>query len=70
MEMDDMEALTPTDLGCMSQSLFTVSIYDTLRPDSTEYIVNHASLVCVITTLPHIPVLLKVAKRCPSVSAA
>src|SRR6185437_3072408 len=24
------------DLGCMSQSLFTVSIYDTLGPDTTE----------------------------------
>jgi long-chain acyl-CoA synthetase len=50
----------------MSQSLFTVSIYDTLGPDTTQYIVNHASLVCVITTLPHIPVLLKLASRCPS----
>jgi long-chain acyl-CoA synthetase len=50
----------------MSQSLFTVSIYDTLGPDTTEYIVNHASLVCVVTSLPHIPVLLKIAKRCPT----
>lgn len=50
----------------MSQSLFTVSIYDTLGPDTTEYIINHATLACVITTLPHIPVLLKVAPRCPS----
>lgn len=50
----------------MSQSLFTVSIYDTLGPDTTEYIINHSSLVCVITSLVHIPVLLKVAPRCPS----
>jgi long-chain acyl-CoA synthetase len=27
-----------TDLACMSQSLWTVSIYDTLGPDTTEYI--------------------------------
>jgi long-chain acyl-CoA synthetase len=46
----------------MSQSLFTVSIYDTLGPDTTEYIINHASLACVITTLPHIPTLLKLAQ--------
>lgn len=55
-----------TDLGCMSQSLYTVSIYDTLGPQTTEYILNHASLVSVVTTLPHIPVLLKLASRCPA----
>lgn len=56
------------DLGCMSQSLFTVSIYDTLGPDTTEYIINHAALHCVITGLPHVPVLLKLssAKRIPT----
>lgn len=46
----------------MSQSLFTVSIYDTLGPDTTEYIINHATMACVITSLPHIPVLLKLAQ--------
>src|ERR1700709_668565 len=50
----------------MSQSLFTVSIYDTLGPDTTEYIINHATLKCVITTLPHIPTLLKIAPRIPT----
>lgn len=50
-----------TDLGCMSQSLFTVSIYDTLGPDATEYIINHANLSSVVTSLPHIPTLLKLA---------
>lgn len=45
----------------MSQSLFSVSIYDTLGPETTEYIINHATLACVITSLPHIPTLLKLA---------
>ncbi|KFY65883.1 hypothetical protein V497_01247 [Pseudogymnoascus sp. VKM F-4516 (FW-969)] len=54
------------DLGCMSQSLFTVSIYDTLGPETTEYIINHAGLSCVITSLPHIPLLLKLAPRVPN----
>jgi long-chain acyl-CoA synthetase len=45
----------------MSQSLYTVSIYDTLGPDTTEYIINHATLKCVITSLPHVPTLLKLA---------
>src|SRR5690349_13067609 len=57
------------DLGCMSQSLFTVSIYDTLGPETTEYIINHASLACVVTSLPHIPLLLKIAPRTPSLKA-
>ncbi|KAF2462420.1 long-chain-fatty-acid-CoA ligase/ protein binding protein [Lineolata rhizophorae] len=55
-----------TDLGCMSQSLFTVSLYDTLGPDSTEFIINHASLPCVVTSLRHIPTLLKLKPRLPT----
>ncbi|KAK1070119.1 medium-chain fatty acid-CoA ligase faa2 [Friedmanniomyces endolithicus] len=54
------------DLGCVSQSLYSVSIYDTLGPDVTEYIINHASLTTVCTSLSHIPTLLKLAPRCPS----
>jgi long-chain acyl-CoA synthetase len=54
------------DLACMSQSLYTVSLYDTLGPSATEYIVNHASLPCVAASLPHIPTLLKLKPRLPS----
>lgn len=54
------------DLACMSQSLYSVSIYDTLGPDTTEYIINHASLMTVCASLSHIPTLLKLAPRCPS----
>lgn len=50
----------------MSQSLFTVSLYDTLGPDTTEYIINHASLTSVCTSINHLPTLLKIAPRCPS----
>ena len=50
----------------MSQSLFTVSLYDTLGPSATEYIVHHATLASVCTSLPHIPTLLKLAPRLPS----
>jgi long-chain acyl-CoA synthetase len=55
-----------TDLACASQSLYSVSIYDTLGPDTTEYIINHAELSAVCTTVSHIPTLLKLADRCPS----
>ena len=55
-----------TDLACMSQSLYSVSLYDTLGPDATEFIINHASLTAVCASVPHIPKLIKLAPRCPS----
>jgi long-chain acyl-CoA synthetase len=54
------------DYACVSQSLYSVSIYDTLGPDSTEYIINHSSLTAVCASLSHIPTLLKLAHRCPN----
>ncbi|KIE01931.1 AMP-dependent synthetase/ligase, partial [Metarhizium majus ARSEF 297] len=54
-----------TDLACMSQGLFAVSIYETLGPNATEYIINHAELACVVCSLPHIPTLLRLAPRLP-----
>lgn len=50
----------------MSQSLFSVSIYDTLGPDTTEYIINHAAITIVVSSLNHIPTLLKLKPRCPT----
>lgn len=55
-----------TDLACMSQSLFSVSLYDTLGPEASEYIIRHANLHCVVTSLPHVPTLLKLKPRLPS----
>ena len=60
-----LDANCPPDLACMSQSLFTVSLYDSLGPDAIEYIANHAELPCVATSLPHIPALLKLKPRLP-----
>ncbi|CAM1510427.1 Fc.00g007620.m01.CDS01 [Cosmosporella sp. VM-42] len=54
-----------TDLGLATQSLYTVSLYETLGPETTEYIINHAELSCVVCSLPHIPILLKLAPRLP-----
>ncbi|KAI0181435.1 acetyl-CoA synthetase-like protein [Hypoxylon sp. FL1284] len=55
-----------TDLGLTSQSLFSVSLYETLGPDASEYILKHAELSCVVTSLPHIPTLLALAPRIPA----
>ncbi|KAK4913752.1 medium-chain fatty acid-CoA ligase faa2, partial [Elasticomyces elasticus] len=53
------------DLACMSQSMFSVSLYDTLGPDASEYIIKHAELACVATSLSHIGALLKIKPRLP-----
>lgn len=50
----------------MSQGLYSVSIYDVLASDATEYIINHAELSCVVTSLPHIPTLLKLKASLPN----
>ena len=57
--------LSNPDLACMSQSLYSVSLYDTLGPTASEYIANHASLSCIATSLPHIPSLLELKPRLP-----
>ncbi|ETS77533.1 hypothetical protein PFICI_11407 [Pestalotiopsis fici W106-1] len=54
-----------TDIALSSQSLFTVSLYETLGPETSEFIVKHAELACIVTSLPHIPTLLAVASRLP-----
>lgn len=53
------------DLALASQSLYTVSLYETLGPDTTEYIINHAELASVLCSLPHIATLIKLAPRLP-----
>ena len=49
----------------MSQSLFSASLYESLGPDASEYILRHAELTCVVSSLPHIPTLLALAPRVP-----
>ncbi|KAI0910968.1 AMP-binding enzyme [Ustulina deusta] len=53
------------DLGFVTQSLFSVSLYETLGPDTSEFIIKHAELSCVVTSLPHVPLLLALAPRIP-----
>lgn len=53
-------------MACASQSLYSVSLYDTLGPDTTEYIINHAELPVVACTANHLPILFKLAPRLPS----
>ncbi|EEH37634.1 long-chain-fatty-acid-CoA ligase [Paracoccidioides lutzii Pb01] len=55
-----------TDLACMSQSLYTVSLYETLGADATQYIIDNAELTCVVTSLPHIATLIELKPQLPS----
>ncbi|KAK3321063.1 hypothetical protein B0T19DRAFT_257337 [Cercophora scortea] len=55
-----------TELALLSQSLWPVSLYETLGPEATEYIINHSGLTAIACSLPHIPTLLKLAPRVPS----
>ncbi|KAK4186602.1 putative long-chain-fatty-acid--CoA ligase [Podospora australis] len=55
-----------TELALLSQSLWPVSLYETLGPEATEYIINHSQLTAVACSLPHIPTLLKLAPRVPT----
>ncbi|KAI2632004.1 acetyl-CoA synthetase-like protein [Hypoxylon sp. NC1633] len=54
------------DIGLTTQSLFSVALYETLGPDASEFVIKHAELSCVVTSLPHIPTLLALAPRIPS----
>lgn len=49
----------------MSQGLYTVSLYETLGPNATEYILNHSGAACIVASLPHIPTILKLKPRLP-----
>lgn len=61
--------LTSADLAIGSQSLFLVSLYDTLGPDAAEYIINNAELPIVACSINNIPKLLKFASNTPSLKA-
>lgn len=50
----------------VSQALYPVTLYETLGPQATEFIINHGELACVVCSLPHVPTLLKIAKKVPS----
>ncbi|KAI9170968.1 Long chain acyl-CoA synthetase [Paramyrothecium foliicola] len=55
-----------TELAICSQPLFSVALYETLGPDATEYIIRHADLPCIVSSLNHIATLLQLAPRLPS----
>lgn len=55
------------DAACHAYSMASVPLYDTLGPDSVEYICNHAELAAVACSVDVLPRLLEVLPRCASV---
>jgi long-chain acyl-CoA synthetase len=55
-----------TDLACMSQSLYSVSLYETLGADTSEYIIKHAELAAIVCSLNHVVTLIRLKPRLPN----
>ncbi|KAI0664918.1 acetyl-CoA synthetase-like protein [Cubamyces menziesii] len=54
------------DLALQAYGKVGVSLYDTLGKDSAEFIINHAELTVIFATPAHIPSLLKLAPKTPT----
>lgn len=57
------EGWTYTDLACVVSGLITVTLYDTLGGDSSEYIIKQAELKTVVCTVDHVEALLEIKAR-------
>ncbi|KAI9335169.1 hypothetical protein DFJ73DRAFT_852065 [Zopfochytrium polystomum] len=53
------------DLGAHLFSFITVSLYDTLGPETAEYIINHAEVPLAIASIDKVPNLIHLAPKCP-----
>ncbi|RUS20683.1 hypothetical protein BC937DRAFT_94616 [Endogone sp. FLAS-F59071] len=51
------------DTACSSYNIFTVSLYDTLGPETVEYVINHAEISIVVTSADHIAELIKLSPK-------
>ena len=56
------------EAACVSYSIITVPLYDTLGPDAVRYISNHAELRAVACSIALLPTLLPNLQACPSIS--
>ncbi|EIE89627.1 hypothetical protein G6F47_004463 [Rhizopus delemar] len=56
---------TIADLALSAYSLYTIALYDTLGPDTVEFVINHAEIETVICSGDHIADLLKIKHKLP-----
>ncbi|WOO85750.1 Long chain acyl-CoA synthetase 7, peroxisomal [Vanrija pseudolonga] len=57
------------DLACQAYGLVGVSLYETLGPNTTEFITNHCPVPIIFASSNHLVDILKIAPRCPSLRA-
>ncbi|KAG0747140.1 hypothetical protein G6F62_001412 [Rhizopus arrhizus] len=56
---------TIAELALSAYSLYTIALYDTLGPDTVEFVINHAEIETVICSGDHIADLLKIKHKLP-----
>ena len=55
-----------SDLAAHAYGMVTVALYDTLGAESVEYIINHTEMSIVVCSVDHIPVIIQLAAKTPS----
>lgn len=58
-----------TDLACVCQGIPSVCLYDTLGPETTEYILNFTESPVAISSVQNVPKLLKLKPKLPHLKA-
>ncbi|KNC98543.1 uncharacterized protein SPPG_06233 [Spizellomyces punctatus DAOM BR117] len=58
-----------TSWAADAYALATVALYDTLGPETTEFILNHADVPIVVTSIDKVPILLKLSEQIPTLKA-
>ncbi|CAO3665415.1 unnamed protein product [Umbelopsis ramanniana] len=54
------------DMATAAYGHFSVALYDTLGPDTVEYVTNHAEIKALVTSADHIADLLKLKHKLPT----
>jgi long-chain acyl-CoA synthetase len=57
------------DFGAQLFSNVTVALYDTLGPEAAEFILNHAEIPILVTTLDKVGLVLGLVPKCPKLKA-
>ncbi|RIA95101.1 hypothetical protein C1645_758188 [Glomus cerebriforme] len=55
-----------TDQSNCAYNLITIALYDTLGPDTVEYVVNHSEISIIVASVDLIPGLIQLAPKVPS----
>ncbi|KAI7853336.1 hypothetical protein BDC45DRAFT_483912 [Circinella umbellata] len=58
-----------SEFACAAYNMYLVALYDTLGPETVEYVVNHAEIETVVCTKDHVVDLLKLREKIPQLKA-